>query len=262
GGGPVSCALLMWLRCLTVRAGRGGRAGMRRSSIRATTRLVLTVVVTIGVSATGASGAAPEGRDTQSASNPLPARTDLQFNIASQVTRPEVNGLVEIGRGRKLFVECQGSGSPTVVLISGKGTDASDWMQIADPTDPAVHTPTDDVGAGLARQIPSNDAVFPAVARFTRVCAYDRPDTRLTGYDLSTPRSQPHTVNQDVRDLHALLRAIGEPTPYVLVPHSYGGWIAELYARRYPKSVGGLVMVDAATELLKGVMSPTQLTNW
>jgi pimeloyl-ACP methyl ester carboxylesterase len=174
----------------------------------------------------------------------------------------DINGLVDVGHGRKLFVTCKGSGSPTVVLISGKGTDAADWMQIADPSDPAVHTPTDDVGAGLAKQIPSDDAVFPRVAQFTRVCAYDRPNTRLTGDDRSTPRRQPHTLDQDVRDLHALLRAIDDPGPYVLVPHSYGGWIAELFARTYPKRVAGLVMVDAANELLRDVMTPSQLAHW
>lgn len=176
--------------------------------------------------------------------------------------RAEINGLVDVGQGRKLYVRCKGSGTPTVVLISGKGTDAADWMQTADPRDPAVHTPTDDVGAGLVAQIVSDDAVFPRVARFTRVCAYDRPNTRLTGEDRSTPRAQPHTVDQDVRDLHALLRAIDEPGPYVLVPHSYGGWIAELFARTYPKRVAGLVMVDAANELLGDVMTPDQLAHW
>jgi pimeloyl-ACP methyl ester carboxylesterase len=136
-------------------------------------------------------------------------------------------------------------------------------MQIADPTDPAVHAPGDDVGAGLVKQVASDDAVFPIVARFTRVCAYDRPDTRLTGADRSTPRAhQPHTLDQDVRDLHRLLRALDEPGPYVLVPHSYGGWIAELYARTYPKRVGGVVMVDAATALLRDVMTRSQLETW
>jgi murein DD-endopeptidase MepM/ murein hydrolase activator NlpD len=177
--------------------------------------------------------------------------------------RGDVTGVVGVGRGRRLFVECRGSGSPTVVLISGKGTDAADWMQIADPTDPALQSPTDDVGAGLVKQVVSDDAVFPSVARFTRVCAYDRPDTRLTGDERSTPRArQPHSVDQDVRDLHRLLRALDEPGPYVLVPHSYGGWIAELYARTYPKRIGGLVMVDAATALLRDVMTPAQLKNW
>jgi pimeloyl-ACP methyl ester carboxylesterase len=177
----------------------------------------------------------------------------------------DFSGLVDIGGGRQLSAECRGQGSPTVVLISGKGTDAADWMQIADPSNPAVRSPGDDVGAGLVGQVASDAAVFPSVARFTRVCAYDRPDTRLTGADRTTPRGpegQPHTVDQDVRDLHRLLRALDEPEPYVLVPHSYGGWIAELYARTYPRQIGGLVMVDAATALLRDVMTPDQLATW
>jgi pimeloyl-ACP methyl ester carboxylesterase len=57
---------------------------------------------------------------------------------------------------------------------------------------------------------------------------------RLDGPDRTTPRKQPHTVDLDVADLHALLAALGEPGPYVLAAHSYGGVIAMLYARTYP----------------------------
>jgi len=174
----------------------------------------------------------------------------------------DITRLVEIGAGRQIRMECRGSGSPTVVLIPGKGTDATDWMQIVDPTDPALEAPGDDVGAGLAKQIPSDDAVFPSVARFTRVCSYDRPDTSLGDADASTPRPQPHTVASDVSDLHALLTEAGEQGPFILVPHSYAGWITELYAREYPTTVGGVVMVDAATHLLGEVMSPAQLAQW
>ncbi len=99
-------------------------------------------------------------------------------------------------------------------------------QQVLDPGDPAHQAPGDDVGAGLGKQHRSPDAVFPSVARFTRVCAYDRPDTRSDGADRSTPRPQPHPVDLDVTDLHKLLTAIGGPEPYVLVAHSYGGFIA------------------------------------
>jgi hypothetical protein len=34
-------------------------------------------------------------------------------------------GLVDIGGDRKMYLECRGAGSPTVVLISGKGNDRS-----------------------------------------------------------------------------------------------------------------------------------------
>jgi pimeloyl-ACP methyl ester carboxylesterase len=173
----------------------------------------------------------------------------------------DVSGRVEIGGGRGLFVECRGTGWPTVVLIAGKGNGADDWLQILDPDDPAYDAPGDDLpfGGYLMR---SDDAVLPSVARFTRVCAYDRPDVRWAGADISTPRGQPHTVDLDVGDLHALLIALGEPAPYVLVAHSYGGLVASLYARSYPGSVGGLVMVDAVSPLIENVVSPAKLANW
>ena len=115
---------------------------------------------------------------------------------------------------------------------------------------------------GSGRFEPSEDAVFGSVARFTRVCTYDRPDIRFEGTDITTPRPQPHTVDLDVGDLHALLTALGEPAPYVLVAHSYGGLIATLFARTYPETVGGLVMVDTVTPLMEDVTSAERLVNW
>ena len=173
----------------------------------------------------------------------------------------DVSRLVEIGGGRGIFVECRGTGSPTVILMAGKGNGAEDWLQILDPADPAHDTPGDDLpfGGHLMR---SDDAVLPSVARFTRVCAYDRPDVRMDGADISTPRSQPHTADLDVGDLHALLIALGEPAPYVLVAHSYGGLVATLYARSHPDGVGGLVMVDAVSQLIENVIGPAKLANW
>ena len=77
-------------------------------------------------------------------------------------------GLVEIGGGRKMYLECRGSGSPTVILESGYRNDAEIWST---PLEPGMST------------------VFPQVAKFTRVCAYDRPGTFLDADHLgrSTP---------------------------------------------------------------------------
>lgn len=178
----------------------------------------------------------------------------------------EVSGLVDIGGGRKIYAACKGtharSGSPTVVLIAGKGNGAEDWMSILDPDDPVHDAPGDDLPwrqSGIHR---SSDSVFSQVSRFTRVCTYDRPDVRATGGDVSTPRPQPHTIDADVHDLGALLTALGEPGPYVLVAHSYGGLIATLYTRTHPQHVAGLVMVDAVTERMAEVASPQAVKNW
>src|SRR5690606_12522291 len=108
----------------------------------------------------------------------------------------------------------------------------------------------------------SSDSVFSQVSRFTRVCTYDRPDVRATGGDVSTPRPQPHTIDAAVHDLGAPMTALGEPGPYVLVAHSYGGLIATLYTRTHPQHVAGLVMVDAVTERMAEVASPQAVKNW
>ena len=46
-------------------------------------------------------------------------------------------GLVDIGGGRKMYLECRGAGSPTVVLISGTRGAHDDWTDLIDPNNPA-----------------------------------------------------------------------------------------------------------------------------
>lgn len=172
------------------------------------------------------------------------------------------SGSVDIGAGRKIYLECRGTGSPTVVLISGKGNGAADWSEILDPADPAHKADYDAVAWGKGHLRKSEQAVFPMVSRFARVCAYDRPGVRLDGADQSTPIAQPHPVDQAADDLHQLLISAGETSPYVLVSHSYGGLIATLFARTWPDEVGGLVMVDSVTPLLREVASPKHVAKW
>jgi pimeloyl-ACP methyl ester carboxylesterase len=131
------------------------------------------------------------------------------------------NGLVGIGSGRLLFLSCQGAGSPTVFIVPGKGSSAEAWSIVA-----------------------------PAIAKTTRVCAYDRPNTRQDGSYRSTPVPQPHSVRQAVGDLVKLIAAARLSTPMVVVAHSYGGLIADLLARTHPDLVSGLVFVDPTSEYL------------
>src|SRR4029077_14021358 len=93
--------------------------------------------------------------------------TGLQPVAADVKGNGECAQLVDIGGGRKMYLECRGRGSPTVVLVSGTRGAHDDWTHLSDPTKPA----------GAKR--PSESAVFPQVGRLTRVCAYDRPGTAL-----------------------------------------------------------------------------------
>ena len=104
-------------------------------------------------------------------------------------TQEDVSGLVDVGDGRQIYAECRGQGSPTVVLISGKGNGAQDWFDVLDPDDPAHDAPGDDLAFGGDLH-PSDDAVLPSVAQFTRVCTYDRPDIRV-GDEVTTRDPNP-----------------------------------------------------------------------
>ena len=44
----------------------------------------------------------------------------------------DVAASFDVGDGRKMFMECQGTGSPTVVIIAGQRAAAGDWMVVAD----------------------------------------------------------------------------------------------------------------------------------
>jgi pimeloyl-ACP methyl ester carboxylesterase len=141
-----------------------------------------------------------------------------------------------------MYIECDGVGTPPVLLISGKGNRADTWStNRVDPQKPYA-------------------AVFRQAARFTRVCAYDRPWT--IGVDgepsRSDPGPEPVTAKDGVADLHALLTAADVHGPYVIVGHSYGGLIARLYASTYPDAVAGLALEDALSEGLYDGLTAAQ----
>src|SRR2546426_1828921 len=119
--------------------------------------------------------------------------------------------LVDVG-GRRLYVHCTGSGSPTVVLVSGLAETSTYW------------------GGWIA----------PAVAQNTTVCAYDR-----AGQGWSDPPASPQDGVAVATDLHTLLDRAQIPGPYVLVGHSTGGAYIRVFAARYPDQIAGMVFLDS-----------------
>src|SRR5829696_7989530 len=123
------------------------------------------------------------------------------------------DGLVDIG-GRSLHLQCQGEGSPTVILEAGLDSAVEVWSSL-----------------------------LPEISTMTRVCAYDRANLGASD-SAETPRT-----GQDVAaDLHALLTTAKVPGPYVLVAASYGGIYDRLFAHTYPDEVAGLVLLDPTHE--------------
>jgi len=84
------------------------------------------------------------------------------------------------------------------------------------------------------------DKVLDGIKDSATVFAYNRP-----GYANSEAVEAPRDGATIVEQLRANLRRKNLPPPYVLVGHSLGGLYMQLFARRYPEEVKGLVLVDA-----------------
>lgn len=126
---------------------------------------------------------------------------------------PMPGRLVDIG-GHRLHVWCTGEGAPSVILESGLGGSSVDW-----------------------------GFVQPEIAKFTRVCSYDRAGM---GYSQTGP--SPRTARQIARELRQLLDSSGIREPAVLVGASLGGFTVRVFASEYGDRVAGLVLVDASHE--------------
>ena len=125
---------------------------------------------------------------------------------------PAPGQLVAIGAGRRVQIDCRGSGSPTVVLESGLDLFGSlAWASVQD-----------------------------SIARTTRVCSYSRAGIMWSD---ATPRFSAQGV---ARDLHAALVANGEKAPWVMVGHSIGGPYVTTFTRLFGSEVSGVVFIDAS----------------
>ena len=141
--------------------------------------------------------------------------TIYQF-ISSKIDEnayPPPGKLVDIG-GYRLHINCTGEGGPAVILDSGLGGNSLEWT-----------------------------LVQPKLAKFTRVCSYDR-----AGQGWSDESPLIRTSQNIVDELHTLLHKAEVPEPYILVGHSSGGINMRLYASYYPNEVAGVVLVDSAHE--------------
>lgn len=125
--------------------------------------------------------------------------------------RPPMGELVDVG-GYRLHVLAEGDarGGPTVVWIGGGHA------------------------AGLSMY-----HLHKAMQGETRSILFDRPGT---GWSDTGPF--PASTRREAEELRTLLEGSGERGPFVMVGHSYGGLLAANYARRYPQTTAGVVLLD------------------
>ncbi len=107
-----------------------------------------------------------------------------------------------------------GSGPYTVIFESGFSGGVGDWQRVA-----------------------------PDVAKAAKVVLYTR-----AGSGKSDPRPEPRTPQRASLELDQLIEAAQLKPPFILVGHSYGGYLIRLFAARHPEQVAGMVFVDPSME--------------
>jgi len=123
---------------------------------------------------------------------------------------PPPGRLVRVN-ARRMHINVTGEGTPTVVFESGMGASCLSWT-----------------------------LVQSQVAQFTRALSYDR-----AGHGWSDPAREPRTAQQIAQELHVLLDAACIQEPFVLVGHSFGGYVNRAFAHLYRNEVVGMVLVDS-----------------
>ena len=113
--------------------------------------------------------------------------------------------------GRKMRINCTGSGSPVIVLEAGSGGDGLVW-----------------------------GGVQPVLSKTTRVCSYDRAGLGWSESRLGTRDAD--RIASELRELLHQAKVIG---PFVLMGHSVAGLYMRDYASHYPADVAGIIFVDS-----------------
>jgi pimeloyl-ACP methyl ester carboxylesterase len=144
--------------------------------------------------------------------SPLLSGCETIFEAAAVRAHPVQGRLVDVG-GRRIQIDCQGEGGPTVVFQAGGDMlGALGWKPV------------------MAR-----------VSTSARACAYSR-----AGILWSDPANGAFAPEEVAHDLHAALEAVGEKPPYVLVAHSRGGLYNLIFAGLYRNEIAGMVFADAS----------------
>jgi len=135
--------------------------------------------------------------------------------------RPE-GVLIDVKHGQKLFKTCNGTGSPTVILDAPIGETSDVWSLL-----------------------------FPSIAKFTKVCMYDRAglgysDRIMKSANETKHSGKAHTVERMVEDFHKLFE--NEAKPFLLIGADLGAIVAKFYTQMFPDSVASVIFINPIFE--------------
>lgn len=118
--------------------------------------------------------------------------------------------------GHKLHIYCTGENvdnSPTVILEAGAGNFYTTWKKVQ-----------------------------PEISKQTKVCSYDRAGL---GFSESSDRKN---AMDAAAELETLLKNANIPAPYIVVGHSWGGFVGRIFAHNNLQNIKGVVFVDSSHE--------------
>lgn len=142
-----------------------------------------------------------------------------------ETTVNAAGSMIDLPTGASLYVETQGTGRPVLVIHGGLGLDHTYFQPWLDP---------------LAQQF---QLVYP--------------DLRGNGRPAPVAESD-YTHEKMIDDLDALRNTLGFKQ-WIVIGHSYGGFIAQLYAIKYPDTVSQLVLLDTSPASALGNADGAQL---
>ena len=137
----------------------------------------------------------------------------ILFFCSTMVVQAQEERIIEV-QGHSINVYTAGwehlkNGAPTVVFDGGSTVAIQNWGE-----------------------------VLTEVAKNAPVVAFDPPGFGKSEWDGQRPTLETMNVR-----LYSVLEAIGAKPPYILVGHSWAGWLVRGFAGRYPDEVTGLVLV-------------------
>lgn len=140
----------------------------------------------------------------------------LTLFISQKNLSQTLDTLVNVGNHKLHFNIIKGKGTP-ILFESGGGEDSRAWNSILEPLSKIT-------GSTLI--------------------TYDRAGHGKSTIDTSETDINKHGIINLVEDLEIGLKKLGYDKEIILVAHSYGGYLATLYATRHPKLVKSVVLID------------------
>ncbi len=139
------------------------------------------------------------------------------FSLSLSMHSQTLDTLVDVGGYKMHFKIIKGEGTP-ILFEAGGGNDSSVWNNILEK----IHNVTG-----------------------TTLITYDRSGFGQSELNPTLKNDSDFSIENGIKELETGLSKLGYDNDIILVSHSYGGLYNLLYARKHPKKVKSVILIDA-----------------